>query len=361
VNGAAAAPLLEAEGLTKHFTVGRRSFLPGQRRRKVQAVDNVSLAIRPGETLGLVGESGCGKSTLGRCLVRLYDITAGRLIFEGTDISRYGVRQLRPFRRRMQMVFQDPYASLNPRRRVGDLIAEPLRVHGRTSRSDVALRVRELLRLVGLSPEHHLDRFPHEFSGGQRQRIGIARALALEPQLLVADEPVSALDVSIQAQILNLFADLKERLGLTYIFIAHDLSVVRQVSDRIAVMYLGSIVETGTAGGLYRTPAHPYTQALISAVPVPDIDRQRNRIVLTGDVPSPMSPPAGCRFHPRCRYAQDRCRAERPALRLIAPGRTAACHFPLFAAGTPPDRRGTISDHSPEGTAAPRNPAPAPR
>jgi peptide/nickel transport system ATP-binding protein len=338
---AATGPIIETVGLTKHFTVGR-GLLPGER-KTVYAVDGVSLAIRPGETLGLVGESGCGKSTLGRCLVRLYDITAGTLRFEGADISGLGTRRLRPFRRRMQMVFQDPYASLNPRRRVGDLIAEPLRVHRVGSRSDILARVRELVRLVGLSPEHHLDRFPHEFSGGQRQRIGIARALALEPRLIVADEPVSALDVSIQAQILNLFADLKERLGLTYVFIAHDLSVVRQVSDRIAVMYLGSIVETGTAEDLYHAPAHPYTQALISAVPVPDIDRaaRRTRIVLTGDVPSPMNPPAGCRFHPRCRYAQDRCRTERPQLRTIADGRTVACHFPLDASAAAVPARGS--------------------
>ncbi|MBX6320933.1 MAG: ABC transporter ATP-binding protein, partial [Rhodospirillaceae bacterium] len=250
-----AAPLVEAVGLTKHFTVGR-GLLPAAR-RTVHAVDGVSLSVRAGETLGLVGESGCGKSTLGRCLVRLCDLTAGTLRFEGSDISRLGIRALRPFRRRMQMVFQDPYASLNPRRRVGDLIAEPLRVHRLGGRREIAERVRELMRLVGLSPEAHLDRFPHEFSGGQRQRIGIARALALEPRLVVADEPVSALDVSIQAQILNLFADLKERLGLTYVFIAHDLSVVRQVSDRIAVMYLGSIVETGAAEDVFHAPAHP--------------------------------------------------------------------------------------------------------
>ncbi len=323
------APLLEAVGITKHFAVGG-GLLPAAR-RTVHAVDGVSLSVRAGETLGLVGESGCGKSTLGRCLVRLCELTGGTLRFEGTDISRQSIRALRPFRRRMQMVFQDPYASLNPRRRVGDLIAEPLRVHGMGGRREIAARVRELMRLVGLSPEHHLDRFPHEFSGGQRQRIGIARALALEPRLIVADEPVSALDVSIQAQILNLFADLKERLGLTYVFIAHDLAVVRQVSDRIAVMYLGSIVEIGLAEDIFRAPAHPYTQALISAVPVADIDgaAARRRIVLGGDVPSPMSPPAGCRFHPRCPYARERCRAERPALRDLVGGRAVACHFPL--------------------------------
>jgi peptide/nickel transport system ATP-binding protein len=320
---------LEAVDLGKSFVIGGR-WTPGGA-KLVRAVDSVSLQVWPGETVGLVGESGCGKSTLGRCLVRLYDVTAGRLLFRGTDISRHGARQLRPVRREMQMVFQDPYASLNPRRRVGDLIAEPLRVHGRRSRADIAARVAELMGLVGLSPDQ-LERFPHEFSGGQRQRIGIARALALEPRLIVADEPVSALDVSIQAQILNLLADLQDRLGLTYVIIAHDLSVVRQVSDRTAVMYLGSIVELGVTEEVYRAPAHPYTQALISAVPVPDVDRgTRQRIVLLGDVPSPTDPPSGCRFHPRCRFAKDRCRTERPALRTVADGRQVACHFPLIA------------------------------
>jgi peptide/nickel transport system ATP-binding protein len=327
VTAAGATPLLQAIGLGKTFTVGGR-LSPGGR-KIVHAVDDVSLEVRRGETVGLVGESGCGKSTLGRCLVRLYDITAGQLRFKGTDISRYTRRQLRPIRREMQMVFQDPYASLNPRRRVGDLIAEPLRVHGKRSRSEIAARVCELLDLVGLLPDH-MERFPHEFSGGQRQRVGIARALALDPHLIVADEPVSALDVSVQAQIVNLLADLQERLGLTYVFIAHDLSVIRQVATRTAVMYLGSIVELGPTEEVYRAPAHPYTQALISAVPVPDVDGgARSRIVLAGDVPNPINPPAGCRFHPRCRFAKDRCWTERPALRENAPGRTVACHFPL--------------------------------
>jgi peptide/nickel transport system ATP-binding protein len=249
-------PLLEAVDLKKHFSVGG-GLLRGPR-RTVRAVDGVSLRIHAGETLGIVGESGCGKSTLGRCLVRLYDVTAGTLRFEDTDISDLSRRQLRPFRRHLQMVFQDPYASLNPRRRVGDLIAEPLRVNGWRDEAAIADRLSALLALVGLQPEH-LNRFPHEFSGGQRQRIGIARALALSPKLLVADEPVSALDVSIQAQIINLFSDLRERLGLTYVFIAHDLSVVRQVSTRVAVMYLGAIVELGPAEALFHAPAHPYT------------------------------------------------------------------------------------------------------
>jgi len=283
----------------------------------------------PGETVGLVGESGCGKSTLGRCMVRLYDITSGQLRFDGNDISDKSLHDLRPLRRQMQMVFQDPYASLNPRRRVRDLIAEPLRVHLNLSKAEIRERVLRLLGLVGLLPEH-MERFPHEFSGGQRQRIGIARAIALEPRLIVADEPVSALDVSVQAQIVNLLADLQERLNLTYVFIAHDLSVVRQVSTRIAVMYLGSIVELGPADTIFANPAHPYTQALLSAVPVANVTREgaRKRIVLSGDVPSPVDPPQGCRFHPRCMFATDKCREVRPLLRPLTGGRSVACHFP---------------------------------
>lgn len=322
------APLLDVSQVSKRFTVGTKFSAGGQ--KVVHALDDVSLAVMPGETLGLVGESGCGKSTLGRCITRLYTLTSGTIRFDGTDISTISERRMRPLRRRIQMVFQDPYASLNPRRRVQDLIAEPLRVHTSMPNPDIARRVSELLEIVGLKPDHAM-RFPHEFSGGQRQRIGIARAIALNPELIVLDEPVSALDVSVQAQIVNLLADLQERLKLTYVFIAHDLSVVRQVSSRIAVMYLGSIVEIGSAEDIFTKPAHPYTQALISAVPVPDITSQgsRSRIVLTGDVPSPINPPSGCRFHTRCPLAKDRCRVERPKLEPHLEGRRVACHFPL--------------------------------
>jgi peptide/nickel transport system ATP-binding protein len=321
-------PLLRAQNVSKQFRVGN-SIMPGGN-TVVHAVDNVSLDVWRGETVGLVGESGCGKSTLGRCLVRLYEITQGKIEFEGIDISKAKPGALRPIRQRMQMVFQDPYSSLNPRRRVADLLAEPLKVHGKRSRAEIKERVAELMRLVELQPDH-LNRFPHEFSGGQRQRIGIARAIALEPSLVVADEPVSALDVSIQAQIVNLFADLQDRLGLTYVFIAHDLSVVRQVSTRTAVMYLGSIVESGPTEEIFNSPRHPYSEALISAVPSADLDRtnRRERIVLQGDVPSPINPPSGCRFHPRCRYATERCRLERPKLAEIEPGRLVACHHPV--------------------------------
>ena len=322
-----ATPLYQARQVSKRFTVGSRFSARGL--LTVQAVDGVSLDIMPGETVGLVGESGCGKSTLGRCLVRLYEITSGSLTFNGEDISHKSLREMRPLRSQLQMVFQDPYASLNPRRRVRDLIAEPLRVHRRLSSAAVAARVDELLELTGLQPDHAL-RFPHEISGGQRQRIGIARAIALEPKLIVLDEPVSALDVSVQAQIVNLLADLQERLNLTYVFIAHDLSVVRQVSTRIAVMYLGSIVELGAAEDIFAKPAHPYTQALISAVPVADLAKAgaRKRIVLTGDVPSPINPPSGCRFHPRCPIARERCRTDRPELAAYGANRTVACHYP---------------------------------
>ena len=318
-------PLIEAVGVTKHFRLGG-AFSSGGR-QTVHALDGVSLAVSRGETLGLVGESGCGKSTLGRCLLRLYDLTAGQVRFEDVDISRLPERSLRRLRPRMQMVFQDPYASLNPRRRVRDLLAEPMRVHTDWDGARIAERSRELMDLVSL-PASYLDRYPHEFSGGQRQRIGIARALTLEPSLVVADEPVSALDVSVQAQIVNLLMDLQERMGLTYVFIAHDLSVVRQIAGRTAVMYLGVIVELGPTETIFAEPAHWYTDALISAVPVPAARRTRARVTLEGEVPSPLSPPSGCRFHTRCPRAEPRCASEVPALRPLDEARSVACHFP---------------------------------
>jgi oligopeptide transport system ATP-binding protein len=320
--------LVEVEGLTTHFPI--REGLLGRQVGAVHAVDDVSFSVRQGETLGLVGESGCGKSTLGRTIVRLLEPTAGDVRFEGRSIARLGARDLRPLRREMQMVFQDPYASLNPRKRVGSIIAAPMRIHGAGDGGERRRRVRELLDVVGLSPEH-VNRYPHEFSGGQRQRIGVARALALRPKLIVADEPVSALDVSIQSQMLNLLEDLQEEFGLTYLFIAHDLGVVRHVSDRIAVIYLGKLVELSPAAELYERPIMPYTEALLSAVPIPDPDlsERRERIVLRGDVPSPIDPPTGCRFHPRCRYATDVCSAQEPPLVDYGGGHLAACHHPL--------------------------------
>jgi peptide/nickel transport system ATP-binding protein len=321
-------PLLEAIAVSKSFSVGGGLFA---RSRTLQAVDTVSLRVARGETLGLVGESGCGKSTLGRCLLRLQTVTDGNIIFDGTDITALSMRALRPFRPRMQMVFQDPYASLNPRRRIADLIAEPLRVHKmpngkRRDAAAIAARIRTMIDLVGLKHEH-LARYAHEFSGGQRQRIGIARALALEPALIVADEPVSALDVSVQAQIINLMMDLQDRLGLTYVFIAHDLAVMRQIATRTAVMYLGTIVEIGATDDIFRAPAHPYTAALLAAVP--KISASSARALLSGEVPSPFDPPPGCRFHPRCPRAAARCREESPALSPAHAQRQVACHFPL--------------------------------
>jgi peptide/nickel transport system ATP-binding protein len=314
-------PLLEARNLVKTFRAGRA---------RVQALAGISLTVYEGETLGLVGESGCGKSTLGRTLLRLYEIDSGSVVFNGHDITRLNERALRPLRADMQMVFQDPLGSLNPRRRIGDLIAEPLRVHNRGSAAEIATRLAELMGLVGLDPAY-LTRYPHEFSGGQRQRIGIARAIALQPRLIIADEPVSALDVSIQAQIVNLLADLQARLNLTYIFIAHDLAVVRQIATRTAVMYLGTIVEIGDTETVLASPAHPYTAALISAAPEPDPARRVARTVLAGEPPSPLNPPLGCRFHTRCPIVQPVCAVKVPVLEPVGPQRAAACHFPLQA------------------------------
>ncbi len=315
-------PILECHDLKMHFPV-HGGILGGEIAR-VRAVDGVSLSVKPGETLGLVGESGCGKSTLGRTLLRLYKPTAGSIRFQGEEIADLKQRQLRPLRRKMQMIFQDPYASLNPRMTVGAIVGEALAIHKLATGEARRARVAELLEKVGLRAEH-VDRYPHEFSGGQRQRIGIARALAVTPDLIIADEPVSALDVSVQAQVVNLLRDLQEEMGLTYLFIAHDLKVVEYFSDRVAVMYLGRVVEQASSAQLYRHPKHPYTQALLSAVPVPDPKARKERIVLTGDVPSPLDPPSGCPFHPRCPQAMDRCKVEVPPTYEVEGGHTTAC------------------------------------
>ncbi|MEZ4390530.1 MAG: dipeptide ABC transporter ATP-binding protein [Polyangiales bacterium] len=317
--------LLETEDLRMHFDVRRGLF---GARGTVKAVDGVSLQVRAGETLGLVGESGCGKSTLGRTVLRLHDPTSGAIRFEGKDITRASQSALRPLRRGMQMIFQDPYASLNPRMRVRDIVGEALEIHGLgATRSEREARVDDLLTRVGLRAEQG-GRYPHEFSGGQRQRVGIARALAVSPRFIVADEPISALDVSIQAQIVNLLKDLQEELGLAYLFVAHDLHIVRYLSRRIAVMYLGRVVELGAAAAVTDAPRHPYTRALLSAVPSPDPTKRRVRLPLEGDVPSPLDPPSGCAFHPRCSIAErGLCDREAPALRELAPGHSVACHL----------------------------------
>jgi peptide/nickel transport system ATP-binding protein len=323
-----ADPLVEVENVKVWFPI-KSGVVLDRHVGDIKAVDDVSLTIERGETFGLVGESGCGKSTLGRAILRLYEPTAGRIIFDGQDVTHLGERELRPLRRRMQMIFQDPFASLNPRHSVGRIVGEPLRVHGISGRRTVGGRVRELLQIVGL-PADAASRYPHEFSGGQRQRIGLARSLALNPDFIVADEPVSALDVSIQAQIINLLEQLQDEFELTYLFIAHDLAVVRHISDRIAVMYLGQIMEVSPAEELYDDPLHPYTISLLSAVPIPDpkVERARERILLAGDLPSPANPPSACRFHTRCPYVQPtRCRDEVPPLRQLAPEHVVACHW----------------------------------
>jgi len=322
--------LLIVEGVKKYFPI-TRGIIFQKEIASVKAVDGVSFSIKPGETLGIVGESGCGKSTLARCIMKLLEATDGKITFEGRDITRLSRPAMRPIRREMTMIFQDPYASLNPRKRVGFIIGEPLEVHGLGTSSEIKRRVQELLEVVGLNPEHY-NRFPHEFSGGQRQRIGVARALSVNPKLIVCDEPVSALDVSVQAQILNLLKDLQDDFGLTYIFIAHDLNVVRHISDRVMVMYLGKVAEVAPRDVLYTEPKHPYTGALLSAVPIanPDIGRQREAVVLEGDVPSPVNPPSGCRFHPRCpRFVEGHCDVEEPPLYQFGKSQAAACHYPL--------------------------------
>jgi oligopeptide transport system ATP-binding protein len=324
--------ILSAEGLVKHFPIKEGIFFKHEV-GSVKAVDGVSLTVRRGETLGLVGETGCGKSTLARSIMRLYPLTAGRLDFDGVDISTLSRSKMRPYRRGMQMIFQDPYGSLNPRRRVGSIIGDPLAIHKMAKGEERTRRVQGLMEVVGLNPEHY-NRFPAEFSGGQRQRIGVARALALHPKLIVCDEPVSALDVSIQAQIINLLDDLQVEFGLTYLFIAHDLSVVQHVSNRVAVMYLGKLVEVAEVKDLYGSPRHPYTNALLSASVVADPDkaRSRDRIILSGDVPSPINPPSGCRFHTRCPKAQAVCSTVEPPLQSATgdpASHQTACHFPV--------------------------------
>jgi oligopeptide transport system ATP-binding protein len=350
-------PLVEVRDLKVWFPI--TSGLVFERHvGDVRAVDGVSFSLPRGETLGLVGESGCGKSTTGRAMIRLYDPTEGSIVFDGTDLAKLNASQMRHARRRMQMIFQDPYSSLNPRMTAGGIVAEPLEIHGIGTGAERRERVRDLLSTVGLNPDF-AERYPHEFSGGQRQRIGVARALAVNPDLIVADEPISALDVSIQAQILNLLERLQGEFSLTYLFIAHDLSVVRHISDRIAVMYLGRIVELAGSQDLNRLPLHPYTVALLSAIPIPDpaIESRRRRIILRGDVPSPAAPPSGCRFHTRCWLREklgnpERCVTEDPALRELAPGHAAACHFAEEVDGSPEQRQAVGRAPGTAGTAA---------
>ena len=321
-------PLLSVQHLTKEFPVDSGVFA-SRMAKKVSAVQDVSFDIFPGETFGLVGESGCGKSTTGRCIMRLTHPTDGRVVFDGKDVASMHKKQLKAVRHDMQYIFQDPYASLNPRMTIGEIVSEPLAIHNEMGSTEERIDyVRQLLDIVGLNPEH-INRYPHEFSGGQRQRVGIARAFALHPKLIICDEPVSALDVSIQAQVLNLLGDLQKEYGTAYLFIAHDLSVVQHISDRVAVMYLGNLMEWSDWCTLYAEPYHPYTQALLSAVPVPDPDvqRSRERIILAGDPPSPIDPPSGCRFHTRCPIAQEICSREKPEMREVAPGHHCACHF----------------------------------
>lgn len=328
--------LVEAKELFKYFPI--HAGLTSRHVADVRAVDGVTFTIKEGETLGLVGESGSGKTTIGRLLLRLLPATRGEIWFEGRNVLAMKRGELRRLRRSMQIIFQDPFASLNPRMTIGDIVGEPLEIHGITKGKQTERRVRELLELVGLQP-YHANRYPHEFSGGQRQRVGVARALAVNPRFIVCDEPVSALDVSIQAQVINLLEDLQEKFGLTYLFIAHDLSVVRHISSRVAVMYVGKIVELADREALYENPMHPYTQALLSAIPIPDpvLEKRRKRIVLTGDIPSPVNPPSGCRFHTRCPIAFDRCVAEEPPLREYEPGHFAACHWVEEHGGRAPD------------------------
>jgi len=328
-SGAGPEVMLQVERLVVEFRSGKR---------RVQAVSDVSFEVRTGETLGLVGESGCGKTTTGRALVQIQPATSGTVRFEGQDLGRLSGRELRRARTRIQMIFQDPISSLNPRRRIRDIVAEPLAIWGTGSASERAQQVRSMLESVGIDPDAAGDRRPQEFSGGQCQRISIARALMAKPRLLICDEPVSALDVSVQAQILNLLADLKAEFGLTMVFIAHDLAVVKNVSDRVAVMYLGKLVELAESDALYHSPAHPYTQALMASIPEPDPEHVSEHEPLTGELPSPLDPPSGCRFRTRCPYAQDRCASEEPLLREVAPGHQVACHFPLGRPVPVPER-----------------------